>query len=73
MQQLDCYYAVVSGRLDENKSLKQAMISGWFEEIGITIKEENIKVICEIRRGDNDNYFNYFLKTSLFEGIPFIK
>ncbi len=70
---MDGYYGMVSGHLEKNESLVQAIIRETYEEVGIVIKEENIRVVCEIRRGDNDNYFNYFLTTSSYEGIPTIK
>ncbi len=70
---MDGYYGMVSGHLEKNESLKQAMIREAFEEVGILIKEENIQIVCEIRRGDNDNYFNYFLTTKIYEGEPSIK
>lgn len=70
---MDGYYGMVSGHLEKNESLKQAIIREAFEEVGIIIKEDNVQIVCEIRRGDNDNYFNYFLTTQVYEGEPFIK
>lgn len=70
---MDGYYAVVAGHLEENENLKQAMIRESFEEVGIVIKEEDVTISSVIRRGDNDNYFNYYLTTKRYEGVPFIK
>ena len=69
---MDGYYGMVSGHLEKNESLKQAIIRESLEEVGITIKEQDINIVCVIRRGDNDNYFNYFLATDKFEGEPLI-
>lgn len=69
---MDGYYGMVSGHLEQNESLKQAIIRETLEEIGVNVNEEDINIICMIRRGDNDNYFNYFLAANKFEGEPSI-
>ena len=43
------YYGMVSGHLEKNESLKQAMVREAFEEVGIIINEEDLKIVCEIR------------------------
>lgn len=70
---MDGYYGMVSGHLESGESLKQAIAREAFEEVGITLNEVDINVVCMIRRVDNDNYFNYFLTTKNFEGVPTIK
>lgn len=47
---MDVYYEMVSGHLKKNESLKQTIIRDAFEEVGILIKEEELKIVCEIRR-----------------------
>lgn len=69
---MDGMYGFVSGHLEKEESLKQAMAREALEEVGIKIKEEDLEIICMIRRSDNDNYINYFLKCNNFEGIPTI-
>lgn len=69
---MDGYYGMVSGHLEQNESLKQAIIRETLEEIGVSVSETNIDIVCVIRRGDNDNYFNYFLVANKFEGEPTI-
>lgn len=70
---MDGYYGVVSGHLEANESLKQAIVRESFEEVGIVLKEDDLKIACAIRRGSNDNYFNWFLVAEKYEGTPFIK
>ena len=69
---MDGYYGMVSGHLEQNESLKQAIIRETKEEIGVNIKAEDINISSMIRRGNNDNYFNFFLTTNKFEGEPSI-
>lgn len=70
---MDGYYGMVAGHLEQNESLKQAIVREAFEEVGIILNEENIRVVCMVRRASNDNYFNYFLTAETFEGVPTIK
>ena len=67
---MDGYYGFVSGHLENNESLRHAMAREAFEEVGIVIKEEDLDITCMIRRGDNNNYFNIFLKAEKYEGEP---
>lgn len=69
---MDGKYGFVSGHVEKGESLKQAMIREAYEEVGIKIKEEDLDYLCMIRRGDNDNYINFFLKADKFEGTPTI-
>lgn len=55
---------MVSGHLEQDESLKQAIVREAFEEVGIILNEENIRVVCMVRKASNDNYFNYFLTTN---------
>lgn len=67
---MDGKYAFVAGHVEEGEDLKQAIVREAFEEVGIKIKEEDLQYVCMIRRGDNDNYINFFLKSNNFEGTP---
>ena len=69
---MDGMYGFISGHVEEGESLKQAIARETLEEAGIKIKEEDIETICMIRRSDNDNYINFFLKCNKFEGTPTI-
>ena len=67
---MDGKYAFVAGHVEEGENLKQAIIREALEEVGITIKEEDLQYVCMVRRGDNNNYINFFLKTDKYEGKP---
>lgn len=64
---MDGKYALVSGHLESGESLKQAMVREAKEEIGIDINENELSYVCGIRRGDNDNYINFYFKTDKFK------
>ena len=70
---MDGMYGFISGHLEKGESLSSAIIRESTEEVGIVLKEEDLKFVCAIRRGDNSNYFNYFFTTDKFEGDPSIK
>lgn len=68
---MDGYYALVSGHVEAGESLKQATVREAFEEVGITIKKEDLEFVCLHHKPDA--YINFFLKAEHFEGTPFIK
>lgn len=65
---MDGRYALISGHLESGESLKTAMVREIKEEINVDIKENNLNYVCVIRRGDNDNYFNFYLSCEDFRG-----
>lgn len=65
---MDGKYALISGHLESGESLKTAMAREIKEEINVDIKENNLNYVCVIRRGDNDNYFNFYLSCEDFRG-----
>ena len=69
---MDGKYAFVAGHVEEGENLKQAIVREALEEVGIKIKEEDLQYVCMVRRGDNNNYINFFLTTDKYEGEPTI-
>ena len=67
---MDGYYAFVGGHIEQGESLKQAGIREAKEECGIDIKEEDMELICGIRNGERENYFNFFYRVTKFDGEP---
>ena len=65
---MDGMYALVSGHIENGESLKQGMIREAKEEVNIDIDENDLDYTCVIRRGDNCNYFNFYLKTDKYSG-----
>lgn len=66
---MDGMYALVAGHVEAGESFKEALIREAKEEVGITLKEENIEYVCAIRRGTNSEYINMYLKASEYEGF----
>lgn len=67
---MDGMYSLVGGHVENNESLKNATIRESKEELGIDINESNLRYVCMIRKGKNDDYVNVFLMTDKYLGIP---
>lgn len=70
------YDVAVSGHVEENESLKEAVIRESFEEIGIKLDRKNIEFATLIHKNDtayNNVYYNVYFCVRAFEGTPFIK
>lgn len=65
---MDGKYALISGHLEDGESLKKAMVREAKEEINVDVKESDLNYACVIRRGDNNNYFNFYLSCKDFKG-----
>ncbi len=65
---MDGKYALISGHLEGGESLKKAMVREAKEEINVDVKESDLNYACVIRRGDNNNYFNFYLSCQNFKG-----
>lgn len=65
---MDGKYALISGHLEDGESLKKAMVREAKEEINVDVKERDLNYACVIRRGDNNNYFNFYLSCQDFKG-----
>ncbi len=57
--------------LEEGKSLNQKIIKEANEKLGITIIEEDLE-LAEVIHDFEDNYLNFFFKTSNYLGVPTI-
>lgn len=66
---MDGMYAFVAGHVEAGESFKEAIVREAKEEIGITIKEEDLEYVCAIRRGTNSEYINMYLTCSDYEGV----
>lgn len=63
------YDSCCSGHVEENESLKDALIREAKEEIGIIIKKEDIELISVLDIS-NENYLNFFFKVKHYQGRP---
>lgn len=66
------YETSCSGHLEKGESLAQAIIREAKEEIGIDIREKELKMVALIHPYQED-YLNVFFETKKYEGIPEIK
>ena len=66
------YEASCSGHLEKNETLAHATIREAKEEIGIDVKEEDLKFVALIHPYQDD-YLNVFFEAIKYEGIPEIK
>lgn len=66
------YETSCSGHLEKGESLAQAIIREAKEEIGIDIREKDLKMVALIHPYQED-YLNVFFETKKYEGIPEIK
>ncbi len=66
------YDMACSGHLEKGETLTQATIREAKEEIGIDLKEEDLKMVALIHPYEED-YLNVFFEARKYEGIPEIK
>ena len=69
----DGKYTLISGHIDGNETISQAMSREAFEETGIKINPEDLEVIHIMHRKSTTEYIDFFLVPSRWEGIPEIK
>ena len=58
----DGNYSLISGHMDGNETIKQAMIREATEEAGIEISEENLEIVTFLHRKTDPERFDFFLK-----------
>jgi len=66
----DGKYSFVSGHLDGDETVRQAMIREAKEEAGIVIKSEDLHVVHTMHRKSNYEYIDFFLVASKWKGDP---
>lgn len=64
----DGNYSVISGHLNGNETIKEAMRREALEEANITINDENLKIVGIMHRKDGDESIDYYLYTNKFSG-----
>lgn len=70
------YDLAASGHVEENESLKEAVIRESLEEIGIKVEKDNIDFVTLIHKNDTtyaNIYYNIYFIVREFDGIPVIK
>lgn len=66
----DGLYTLASGHVEENESIKQAMIREAEEEIGIHIKPEDLKLVHVMQHKYNIHYIDFFFECDTYQGNP---
>lgn len=64
----DAKYSLVSGHIDGNETIKQAMIREAKEEAGIIIHEEDIEIATFLHRKTEPERLDFFLKCNKWNG-----
>jgi len=67
----DGLYCLPSGHVDGKEPLTQAMCREAREEIGVTIKAENLQFVHVMHRTSNIEYIDFFFTTATWEGEPY--
>lgn len=58
----DGNYSLISGHMDGNETIKQAMIREATEEAGIIISEQDLEIATFLHRKTEPERFDFFLK-----------
>lgn len=60
-----------SGHVEKGEAMSDAVLRECFEELGLSIKRENLRFVCFIHKRDGDQiyYYGYFVCEE-FEGEP---
>lgn len=64
----DGNYSLVSGHMDGNETIKQAMIREANEEAGIIIDENDLEIVAFLHRKTDPERLDFFLKCDKFSG-----
>lgn len=64
----DGNYSVIAGHVDGNETIFSAMKREALEEAGITINEDDLKIVHVMHRKDGDESIDYFLSCSHYSG-----
>lgn len=70
---MDGKYSLISGHIDGNETVFQAMIREANEEAGIEIKEEDLIPATVIHRKSDVEYIDFFFVVKKWQGSPSIK
>lgn len=67
-------WTLVGGHVEDNESSKMAIIRRTQEEVGLTIKEDQLEVLCVIDRKLDEGFkLHIFFKTLNWQGEPINK
>ncbi len=68
----DGYYSLPAGHYDGNETIANAMVREANEEIGVSIKAEDLRVVAVMHELSGDEYITFYMTTEKWEGEPVI-
>ena len=69
----DGKYSVVAGHLDKNESVRSAIAREAYEEAGIKINIEDLKMVHVMHRKSQQDRISFFFTCNKYQGNPFNK
>ena len=67
----DGFYACAGGKIDGNESATQALIREAYEEIGIILKKEHLKIVHVLHsKRDIEEAIGFFIEATIWENNP---
>jgi 8-oxo-dGTP diphosphatase len=66
----DGKYSVIAGHLDGDESVTDAMVREAREEAGITIREQDLRLVHLMHRKSRDEWIDLFFTTASWRGEP---
>jgi 8-oxo-dGTP pyrophosphatase MutT (NUDIX family) len=67
---MDGYFSLPAGHIEENETIKSAMMREAKEEIGIDINEKDLEIVTFMHRMGDKEYFDYFLTCYKWNETP---
>lgn len=66
----DGFWSLPAGHVEVGESIKQAIVRETFEEAGINIAEDNLKLIHAMYRRSDRTYVDFYFKATVWDGEP---
>lgn len=68
---MDGMFSLPAGHVDEGETLTQCLIREIREEVGVTVKPRDTKLVHVMHRRETDERVDFFFAVSAWEGEPF--
>jgi 8-oxo-dGTP pyrophosphatase MutT (NUDIX family) len=66
----DGLYSLASGHVDEGETIKHAMVREAKEEIGISIKPEDLELVHIMQHKSQYHYIDFYFECQSYHGVP---
>jgi ADP-ribose pyrophosphatase YjhB (NUDIX family) len=64
------WYSVIAGHVDGNETIAHAMAREALEEGGLTIQEDDLRIVHVLHRTSNFEFIDYFFVPEKYSGVP---